>query len=141
MARSAVIAVIVAATALSAPAPVAACLWDVDTLREESLGDRDVAAVVAGDLGKHSLGFYQAKVTYTRALIARGDAKAERYDDLAVALAKTGALDEALVVLADKDRRFPGLYTTHANRGTLLASTTSASSSAPVLASATARSS
>ncbi|MBP6631477.1 MAG: hypothetical protein KBG28_16060 [Kofleriaceae bacterium] len=121
MLRAALVALVLAATTTLAPAPAAACLWDIDTLKEESLGNREVAAVVTGDLGKHSAAFYEAKVTYTRALIDRGGAPAERYDDLAVALAKTGKLDEALIVLTDKERAFPGQYTTHANRGTFLA--------------------
>ncbi|MEZ4398941.1 MAG: hypothetical protein R3B06_02925 [Kofleriaceae bacterium] len=120
-AAAALLLVLAAVAVGAAPAPARACLWDTDTLAEESLGDRDVAAVVTGDLGKHSLIFYRAKVVYTRALIARGGAPAERYDDLAVALAKTGQLDDALAVLADKEARFPGAYTTHANRGTVLA--------------------
>ena len=110
-----------ALTLAAAPPPARACLWDYDTLKEESLRDRDVVRVLEGDLGKHSQAFYEAKATYTQALIATGKARKERYDDLAVALAKTGKLDEALAVLADKDARFPGEYTTLANRGTFLA--------------------
>lgn len=116
---------VVAALALLAgrPASAGACLWDNDTLREESLGQKDVAAVVTGQLGKHSEAFYQAKVVYTRAILDAGGARATRarWDDLAVALARTGKLDDALAVLADKERRFPGEYTTEANRGTFLA--------------------
>lgn len=110
----------IVATAVAAAASLA-CLWDKDTLREESLGQKDIAAVVGGDLGKHSTAFYEAKVTYTRALVDKGTAPEERYDDLAVALARTGKLDDAIAVLADKETRFPGEYTTEANLGTFLA--------------------
>lgn len=120
--RAVLVAAALAGATTAGPRAARACMWDSDTLKEESLGDREVAAVVTGDLGKHSAAFYQAKVTYTRALVERGGAPAERYDDLAVALAKTGAVDEALAVLVAKDARFPDLYTTHANRGTFLAS-------------------
>jgi tetratricopeptide (TPR) repeat protein len=101
--------------------PADACLWDYDTFKEESLGDKEVAQVLKGELRKHSRAFYEAKVTYTRAIVDKGGAKKERYDDLAVALAKTGKLDDAIAVLADKERRFPGEYTTEANLGTFLA--------------------
>jgi tetratricopeptide (TPR) repeat protein len=101
--------------------PAFACLWDYDTIKEESLGDKEVAQVVKGELRKHSTEFYAAKVTYTRAIVEAGNAKQERYDDYAVALAKTGKLDEAIAVLADKDKKFPGEYTTEANLGTFLA--------------------
>jgi tetratricopeptide (TPR) repeat protein len=109
------------ATTLVAAAASLACLWDKDTLREESLKQKDVAALVNGDLGKHSDAFYAAKVTYTQALVDKGTAPKERYDDLAVALARTGKLDEAIAVLAAKEKKFPGEYTTEANLGTFLA--------------------
>jgi tetratricopeptide (TPR) repeat protein len=117
------LAAVVAAAALaiaSAP-PAVACLWDYDTLKEETLSDRDTAAVLRGEHGHHGAGFYPAKLAYTRPLVDAGTAPKERYDDLAVALARTGAHDDALAVLAAKDQRFPGEYTTHANRGTFLA--------------------
>lgn len=98
-----------------------ACLWDNDTLREESLGKKEIAAVVGGQLGKHSTAFYEAKVTYTRALVDKGTAPKERWDDLAVALARTGKLDDAIALLAEKEKQFPGEYTTQANLGTFLA--------------------
>ncbi len=114
---------LVAAFALlcARPAPTHACLWDNDTFREESLKQKDVAAVVSGKLGKHSDAFYVAKATYTRGIVDGGRAKKERWDDLAVALARTGKLDEAIAVLADKEKAFPGEYTTEANLGTFLA--------------------
>lgn len=100
---------------------VVLCLWDYDTLKEEALGQPEVAAAVTGDLGKHSRAFYEAKIEYTRPLVDAGNAKAERYDDLAVAFAKVGKLDDAIATLARKDKRFPGAYTTEANLGTFLA--------------------
>ena len=122
--RFAVSALLVALVLVVArPRPAEACLWDYDTLKEEKLGQADVASVIGGDLHKHSKTFYEAKVAYTRALIDKGGraAKADRYDDLAVAHAKLGQLDEAIAVLEEKEQRFPGLYTTEANLGTFLA--------------------
>ena len=112
---------LVIAALVLGPRVADACLWDYDTLKEETLGQEDVGAVIGGDLHKHSRTFYEAKVTYTRTIIDGGKAPQERYDDLAVALAKLGKLDDALAVLADKDTKFPGEYTTEANRGTFLA--------------------
>jgi tetratricopeptide (TPR) repeat protein len=113
-------ATVATATVVAAAASLA-CLWDKDTLREESLGQKEIAATVNGDIGKHSDAFYAAKVTYTQALVDKGSAPKERYDDLAVALARTGKLDEAIAVLAAKEKKFPGEYTTEANLGTFLA--------------------
>lgn len=100
---------------------VVLCLWDYDTLEEEALGQPEVAAAVTGDLGKHSRAFYEAKIAYTRPLVDAGTAKAERYDDLAVALAKVGKLDDAIATMTAKEKKFPGAYTTEANLGTFLA--------------------
>lgn len=119
--RPFVAAVAAAALALTSAPPARACLWDHDTLKEESLTDRDTAAVLRGEHGHHGAGFYPAKIAYTRPLVDAGTAPKERYDDLAVALARTGAFDDALAILAAKEQRFPGEYTTHANRGTFLA--------------------
>ena len=98
-----------------------ACLWDSDTFAEEALTQKDVGEIVRGRLGKHSPYFYEEKVAYTRPLLDAGDAGVERYDDLAVAYEKLGKLDEALVVMDAKEKRFPHQYTTLANRGTFYA--------------------
>ena len=98
-----------------------ACLWDSDTFQEEALTQKDVAAVVRGRSSKHSAFFYEQKVAWTRPLIEGGAAKAERYDNLAVAYEKLGRHQDAEAVLAAKELRFPGQYTTLANQGTVAA--------------------
>jgi tetratricopeptide (TPR) repeat protein len=118
--RAALALVALAASVLLAPRAAHACLWDYDTFKEESLGKRDLAAVLTGDLQKHSRAFYDAKVLYTRPMIDRGTAPKERYDDLAVALAKLGQLDEAIAILTAKEAKYPGEYTSLANLGTFL---------------------
>jgi tetratricopeptide (TPR) repeat protein len=118
---AAIIGLCGAATVICPLAPAEACLWDNDTLAEESLGQPEVVAAVTGDLGKHSLAFFTAKVAYTEKLIASGNPKiatAARYDDLAVAQARLGQLDQALATLDAKDKLFPNMYTTASNRGT-----------------------
>jgi tetratricopeptide (TPR) repeat protein len=98
-----------------------ACLWDHDTLREESLGQKDTLEVVTGTLRHHATAWYQAKVAYTKPMIDAGAAPPERYDDLAVAQARTGDLDGAIATMEAKQQRFPGAYTTEANLGTFYA--------------------
>ncbi|HYO71754.1 MAG TPA: tetratricopeptide repeat protein [Archangium sp.] len=102
---------------LSVP-PALACLWDSDTLKEESIGLDEVAAVVRGRLLKHSAIFYERKVAYTLPLLDREDVKPEGYDDVAVAYEKLGRTQEAIATMEAKEKRFPGLYTTAANLGT-----------------------
>ena len=98
--------------------PALACLWDSDTLKEESLGLDEVAAVLRGRILKHSATFYERKVAYTLPLLEQPDVKPERYDDLAVAYEKLGRTQEAIATMEAKEKRFPGLYTTAANLGT-----------------------
>lgn len=110
----------VALALLCAP-PAAACLWDHDTLKEESLQLGDVADVVSGRVRKHSTFFYQQKILYTAPLLKEDRLRPELFDDLAVAHDKLGQHDQALSVMADKERRFPGAYTTYSNMGTFYA--------------------
>jgi tetratricopeptide (TPR) repeat protein len=114
-------AAVASITLAAAAVPALACMWDHDTLAEESLGKKDVLEIVTGKLRHHATAWYEAKIAYTQPMIDGGKAPRDRYDDLAVALAKTGKLDDALAVMADKEARFPGEYTTEANTGTFLA--------------------
>lgn len=109
---------LVLATLLLPLSAALACLWDSDTLKEESLNEKDVAEVVRGRILKHSRAFYERKVAYTLPLLERPDVKPERYDDLAVAYEKLGRTAEAIATMEAKEQRFPGLYTTAANVGT-----------------------
>jgi tetratricopeptide (TPR) repeat protein len=102
-------------------AHAAGCLWDSDTFKEEALRKKDLGDIVTGRVRQHSRRFYEEKVTYTKRLIASGGARAERYDDLAVAHDRLGQFDEAIAVMDEKEKRFPGQYTTLANKGTFLA--------------------
>ncbi|NMO20068.1 tetratricopeptide repeat protein [Pyxidicoccus fallax] len=95
-----------------------ACLWDNDTLKEESLNHKDVADVVRGRILKHSPAFYEQKLAYTLPMLEQPDARPERFDDVAVAYEKLGRIPEAIATIEAKEKRFPGLYTTQANLGT-----------------------
>jgi hypothetical protein len=95
------------------------CLWDAETLRELELGVSDVGRAVRGFVPKHSRYYFEQKIAYTLPMLA--DGVPARWDDVAVAHEKLDAHDDALRVIDAKDARFPGLYTTHANRGTFLA--------------------
>lgn len=95
------------------------CLWDAESLREMELTSSDVGRAVSGFVPKHSAYFYQEKIAYTLPMLR--DGSPERWDDVAVAHEKIDEHADALRVIEEKDRRFPGLYTTHANRGTFLA--------------------
>jgi tetratricopeptide (TPR) repeat protein len=101
-----------------AAAPALACLWDYDTLRDERRGLPGIAEVLAGKWERHSPFFYADRAARMRRLIERDPADWAAYDNLAVALEKLGRFDEAIAVMADKERLNPGQYTTYANLGT-----------------------
>ena len=98
-----------------------ACLWDHETLKEEALRQKDVADIVRGRILKPNAFFYEEKVRYTEALIAKGNAKADWYDDLAVALHKLGRTDDAIAVMNKKREVHGDGYTTLSNLGTFYA--------------------
>lgn len=97
------------------------CLWDYDTRLEETLASADVDAALEGNIFKHSRFFYEQKLSYTLPLLEAPNAPPERFDDAAVAWDKLGQPERALRLIEAKEARFPGLYTTLANRGTFLA--------------------
>jgi tetratricopeptide (TPR) repeat protein len=97
------------------------CLWDLDTYLEEKLDDAAVSATLEGRFFKHSSFFYEQKIAYTTPLLAGPEALPERFDDVAVAWDKLGQPNRALEIIEAKEARFPGLYTSLANRGTFLA--------------------
>jgi tetratricopeptide (TPR) repeat protein len=101
--------------------PAGACLWDRDTLKEESLKQKDITQIVKGEIEKHSKTFYEEKVAYTEPIISSGKAKATHYDDLAVAYDKLGRSADAIALMDEKEKLFPGLYETLANQGTFYA--------------------
>jgi tetratricopeptide (TPR) repeat protein len=111
-------ALLVVLIVLSAPAPLLACLWDYDTLRDEKRGLPGVAEVLAGKWEKHSPFFYEQRVRKMKELIAREPGNLPAYDNLAVAYEKLGDYDSAIHVMMRKERVKAGEYTTYANLGT-----------------------
>lgn len=99
-------------------APVLACLWDEDTLRDERSGMPGIAEVLAGRFEKHSEFFYKKRIESMTALIAADPKNLAAYDNLAVAHEKLGDQDAAIAVMLEKEKIAPGEYTTAANLGT-----------------------
>ena len=114
--RSHVVRVLVVLALLATP--VAACLWDYDTLRDERRGLPGIAEVLAGRWEKHSPFFYQRRVEQMNALITREPSNLAAYDNLAVAQEKLGDIPAAIATMRRKEAIKPGEYTTHANLGT-----------------------
>jgi tetratricopeptide (TPR) repeat protein len=110
---------IVAIIALACCAsPAAACLWDTDTLLDEQRGMPSVAAILAGKWERHSVFFYENRIAASRKLLETDPNNLAAMDDLAVALEKTGRVNEAIAVMKQKLAIDADGYTTHANLGT-----------------------
>lgn len=98
--------------------PVAACMWDYDTLRDEQRGLPTVAAILAGKWEKHSPYFYEQRVERMWDHLAERPNNLDAIDNLAVALEKLGRVDEAIETLEPVVADHPDRYTAHANLGT-----------------------
>jgi len=110
------VAVILLTFALAVPA--SACLWDKDTLLDEQRGMPTVASILAGKWERHSVFFYEARIAASRKTLEADRKNLAVMDDLAVALEKSGRVNEAIATMKRKLAVDPDGYTTHANLGT-----------------------
>jgi tetratricopeptide (TPR) repeat protein len=97
--------------------PVAACLWDYDTLLVERQRFPDTLELITGKFLRHSREYYQWRVE-DREKRLQQEATPALYDDLSVAYEKLGNHDRAIALALEKEQQFPGRYETYANLGT-----------------------
>ncbi len=100
------------------PAPLAACLWDSDTLEEERRQFPSVLELITGKFLRHSPAFYEWRIEDRKKRLEQEPENVALYDDLAVAYEKTGQTDLAIETILKKEEISPGLYETYANLGT-----------------------
>ena len=100
------------------PAPLAACLWDSDTLEEERKQFPTVLELITGKFLRHSPAFYEWRIEDRKKRLEEDPENVALYDDLAVAYEKTGQRDLAIETILKKEEISPGLYETYANLGT-----------------------
>jgi len=82
-------------------APLIACLWDYDTLAQESAGLPDVKAAIAGGFPRNPPLYYEMRLErWTEGGIIPTDL--EKYDAVAVACDRLGRYDEAIEWMARK---------------------------------------
>ncbi len=102
--------------------PLAACLWDYDTIKMETQRFPGTLELIAGKFLRHSRPFYEWRIDDRQNRIAEATANDESvaalYDDLAVAQEKTGKTRAAIETMVKKEELWPGQYTTQANLGT-----------------------
>lgn len=82
-----------------------ACLWDDDTLRQESNGMLDVIRVVTGRFERNPPLYYEMRVTQAQERISENPDDLEAYDNAAVACDRLGRGDEAIAWMDRKLER------------------------------------
>ena len=112
----------VACLLLLMASPLAACLWDFDTIKMETQRFPGTLELITGKFLRHSKPFYEWRIEDRQKRIAEAvqndESVAALYDDLAVAQEKTGQTEAAIETMLKKEELWPGQYTTQANLGT-----------------------
>lgn len=106
---------------LAATAALACCLHDRDTPAAERAARPGVFEAIFGFVPIRTREFYERRIEQVTTERGERPLTPALYDDLAVARARLGDLAEAERLLREKAERYPGLYTTQANLGTLQA--------------------
>lgn len=77
-------------------APLHACLWDYDTLAQESAGLPDVKAAIVGGFPRNPPLYYEMRLERVTKLIADNPDDLDAYDAAGVACDRLGRHDEAI---------------------------------------------
>ena len=83
-------------------APLAACLWDYDTLAQESAGMPDVKAAIVGGFPRNPPLYYEMRLERVTKLLAANPDDLDAYDAAGVACDRLGRANEAIVWMARK---------------------------------------
>lgn len=83
-------------------APLSACLWDYDTLAQESAGMPDIKAVIVGGFARNPDLYYEMRLERLTKLLADNPDDLDAYDGAAVACDRLGRGDEAIEWMAKK---------------------------------------
>lgn len=86
--------------------PVAACLWDYDTLAAEARGRMaDVVHIIAGRFERNPPLYYELRLKRSAERIAADPDDLDAYDDAGVACDRLGRSDEAIAWMEEKAMR------------------------------------
>lgn len=83
-------------------APLAACLWDYDTLAQESRGMGDIKAVIAGGFPRNPPLYYEMRLERVTKVLAQNPDDLDAYDAAGVACDRLGRADEAIAWMDKK---------------------------------------
>jgi tetratricopeptide (TPR) repeat protein len=88
--------------ALLVASPLCACLWDGDTLAQESAGLPDVKAIIVGGFPRNPPLYYEMRLERAAGLLKTRPDDLDAYDDAAVACDRLGRSDEAIEWMSKK---------------------------------------
>ncbi|MBI2302879.1 MAG: hypothetical protein HYU66_28565 [Armatimonadetes bacterium] len=95
------------------------CLHDRDSIATERAAAPGSYEAVFGAWPKHTREYYQRRLRQVADEAGKGGMTAALYDDKTVATARLGDLKQAVALLQEKEKAFPGEPGTLANLGTL----------------------
>src|SRR5262249_28776959 len=90
---------------LLVPGPLAACLWDTDTLRYELKSFPEVVQVISGRFERNPPYYYEMRLQRAAAEIEKHPDHLDAYDDAGVACDRLGRGDEAIEWMEKKRKR------------------------------------
>lgn len=106
-----------AASLLAATA--AACIWDRDTIRDETRRLPGVFDLITGQFEHHGQGYYEARMEECRRTLGSDHPDPQVRNDMGVALLKLARYEESLEVFRKLEAEDPKRYETLSNMGVL----------------------
>lgn len=111
-------AVLVPAASLLAAAATA-CIWDRDTIRDETRALPQVFDLITGQFEHHGTGYYEARLADCKRFLGTDNVDVGLRNDMGVALLKLGRYEESLAVFRKLEAEDGKRYETLSNLGVL----------------------
>lgn len=100
-------------------AAASACVWDSDTIRDETRQLPAVFDLITGQFEHHGSGYYEARLAECKRLLGTDNVDVQVRNDMGVALLKLARYDESLAVFRKLEAEDPKRYETLSNLGVL----------------------
>ncbi len=100
-------------------ATATACVWDRDTIRDETRNLPLVFDLITGQFEHHGSGYYEARLADCKRVLGTDNVDVQVRNDMGVALLKLSRYDESLAVFRKLESEDPKRYETLSNLGVL----------------------
>lgn len=112
-------ALVLLSCALSLAAAASACIWDRDTIRDETRALPQVFDLITGQFEHHGTGYYEARLADCKRSLGTDNVDVGIRNDMGVALLKLGRYEESLEVFRKLEAEDGRRYETLSNLGVL----------------------